>query len=544
MQDLSFDFNDPVWEFNGLRFAVHVFTFENVYGLQREACNTTQDQQAFTLRCTQLTCAGGQETAEGSVALSALAGEHKTTFTIEARAAKTIRCVKLVFKGLPSAEIVNLRETDRQAIPPKGLIHTYPSGWRSLYTPLVIMRPHDGPFIYFRSLDTEVRDKRFAFLPKEDGLDVELIFEEAATKMRDSIAVPTWETGMVSDPEVIVRQQTQHVEQAYGLIPWEQRRDVPAWAKDISLVAAIHCRHWTGYVFNDYAKVLRTIEWLASKIEPRRILAYLPGWEGRYYWQYGDYKPDPHLGGEQGFAALVDGARSLGVALMPMFGMNYVNKATENFEQWGVPAGVLTAGGNTWGGSPDWDGSRHHDHGWGAPLNPGAPSWQNRLVAQITGLVDKYQFTGVYLDISAVGGNDPRYYVYNGILQLVRRIRENHPEILIAGEGWYDGIGVATPLVMSGHTDEVLHWHDQPYPAIFDTYNRSFGHLVMGDPGRGSTGVHEYGYNTFSRRTPVRKGVIPTLIVVEDTLERAPDKVMEIIDDAKQYAGQYLSSVR
>jgi hypothetical protein len=541
MQDLSFDFNDPVWEFNNLRFAVQVFTFENVYGLDPDRCTVTQYEHTFGLECGQLTCAGAQEHVEGDVSIAAVIGERKTTFRIEARAAKTIRCVKLILKGLPLADIINLRETNRQPISPKGLTLTYPSGWRDLYTPLVIMQPHDGSHTYFRSLDTEVRPKRFAFLPRTNQLDVELIFEEAATKMQHVIATPAWEVGTVDDPEVIAHTHTRHVEQAYRLVTWEQRPDVPDWARHISLVAAIHCRHWTGYVFNDYAKALTIIEWLASKLDGKHILAYLPGWEGRYYWQYGDYRPDPRLGGEQGFAALVEGARRLGVAVMPMFGINYVNKGIENFEQWGKPAQVLSAGGNSIGGGPDWDGSRHHDHGWGAMLNPGAPTWQNRLVEQITHMVNRFGFTGVYLDISAVGGNDPHYHMYLGILELVRRIREHHPELLIAGEGWYDGIGAATPLVMSGHTDETLHWHDQPYPFLFDTYNRCFGHLVMGDPGRGSTGVHEFGRNPYYR-VPLRKGILPTLSIVEDTLERAPDKVMEIIDDAKRYAATYVAS--
>lgn len=216
---------------------------------------------------------------------------------------------------------------------------------------------------------------------------------------------------------------------------------MPAWGREIALLAAIHCRHWTGYVFNDYAQVLGAIRWLAERIEGRRVLAYLSGWEGRYYWQYGIYRPEPRMGGEEGFARLVDGARELGVQIMAMFGANYANKGLPNYEQWGAPAEVLSAGGNRRGGSVDWDGSRHFDHGSGALLNPGAPTWQNHLVSQVHNLVDRYGFNGVYLDISAMWLNDPRYDVHRGTVELIRRIREGHPEILIGGEGWYDAIG-------------------------------------------------------------------------------------------------------
>jgi hypothetical protein len=189
----------------------------------------------------------------------------------------------------------------------------------------------------------------------------------------------------------------------------------------------------------------------------------------------------------------------------------------------------------------DWDGSRNYDLGWGALLNPGAPTWQNRLVSQITGLVEKYGFDGVFLDISACWLNDPRYNMYKGTLKLVERLRENHPELLVAGEGWYDGVGLATPLMQAGHTEGVHHWHDElAYPAFFDKYNRSFAHLCLGDPGRGSTGVHELGFNP-TRTSPLRKGVIPTVTVVENTLQKAPAEVEKIIAAGHSYAEMFLS---
>lgn len=541
MQDLSYDFNDPVWEFNGLRFAVQVFTFENVYGLHPDACTVAGTQHTFSVRCDELMWAGGQERAVGSLMLTAAASERATTFRIEAHAPTTIRCVKLVLKGMPDGAIVNLRETREQPIPPDGLIYTYPSGWRGLSTPLVVLRTPANHCTYFRSSDNQVREKRFAFLRRDTTLDVELIFEETATAMQPSVVVPAWEVGTCTDPSEIWQTHQRHVEQAYNLLPWDERPDVPAWARKIALVAAIHCQHWTGYVFNDYAKVLQTLQWLASQLPPEQILAYLPGWEGRYYWQYGDYRPDPRLGGAAGFAKLTEGARALGIHVMPMFGINVVNRGLPNWEQWGAPAVSSRAGGVPGAGSVDWDGSRHYDHEWNVVLNPGAPTWQNRLVSQITSLVDTYSFDGVFLDISAGWANDPRYNTYTGVCDVVRRIREQHGDIFVVGEGWYDAVGLATPLVQSGHTDGVLHWHDEPYAPFFDTYNRSFGHLCLGDPGRDSTGVHELGYNPITR-TPVRKGIIPTVTIVEDTFEKAPDAVMTILDDARHYAATFLQS--
>lgn len=225
---------------------------------------------------------------------------------------------------------------------------------------------------------------------------------------------------------------------------------------------------------------------------------------------------------------------------MPMFGMNVVNRGIENFEQWGALSVAHTAGGFPITGSVDWNGSRHYDHGHGAFMNPGAPGWQNRLVEQIGDLMDRYGFDGAFLDISAAWVNDPKYHYFDGLVELCRRIREDRPDCMIGGEAWYDAAGIATPLMQSGHTDGVMHWHDEPFAPIFETYNRQFGHLCLGVPGRGSTGVHEHGFNPEYVRMPLRKSIILTLTIVDDTLETAKEQVLEIIEDAKQYAELYL----
>ncbi|MBA2719144.1 MAG: hypothetical protein H0U52_07900 [Chloroflexi bacterium] len=74
---------------------------------------------------------------------------------------------------------------------------------------------------------------------------------------------------------------------------------------------------------------------------------------------------------------------------------------------------------------------------------------------------------------------------------------------------------------------------------MFDKLGRSFAHLYVGDPARGSTGVHELGFNQ-PMRGPDRRGVLPTVTIVADTIESAPGEVIEVISDAIEYAEEYL----
>lgn len=95
------------------------------------------------------------------------------------------------------------------------------------------------------------------------------------------------------------------------------------------------------------------------------------------------------------------------------------------------------------------------------------------------------------------------------------------------------------PLLQCGHADGKLHWHDDAYAPMLDTFARNFGHLCQGDPSQLSTCVHEQGTNP-EWRAPLRKGVIPTLTIVDVTLENAHDRVESIIADAQAYAKFYL----
>ncbi|HZG55127.1 hypothetical protein [Paenibacillus sp.] len=63
----------------------------------------------------------------------------------------------------------------------------------------------------------------------------------------------------------------------------------------------------------------------------------------------------------------------------------------------------------------------------------------------------------------------------------------------------------------------------------------------LGDPSRGSTGAHEFGINaTGIYRVPLRKGILPTVTLLDGSIANAPERVMEIIGDAKEYAKRFI----
>ncbi len=527
MQQFSFDFRDPVFEIDGWRLSCQVITFENTYGLPLST-DVRRDGAVTAISGGHMTWAGGQRTAAGSARIEARRTGDGIEVAVAASMPQRIRCTKLIVGGLPGGELLGHRWA-RQPVTRGGTTVHYPS---STHTALVFLDLGDGDHLYFESLDDRVRAKRFAVMRRDDGIAVELIHEDAAHEMSGDTSTPPWRIGRTRDPESVIRRHDEHVARAFGMAPWETRADVPAWAREVSLVVALHGMHWSGYTFNTYDDMAAALDFIAARIDGRRVLAFLPGWEGRYYWQYGDYRPEPALGGTEGFGRLAAKARQLGVRLMPMFGVNCVNTNIDGYAEWGAPAEVRSPSGLVFQGNrPDWDVSRAHDPGWQAWLNPGAPSWRSRLVEQVSALVETYDLPAVFFDTQHVWINDPRHDLYAGLVALRDELRSRFPDLLVTGEGWYDALGAITPISHSGLP--------AAWPEMFGKYNRGFLHLSSGDPSRGSTGVHELGHNPF-QLSPDVQHVLPTLTVVDGTIANAPEAVEQVIAQANAYARRWL----
>ena len=526
MQHFSFDFGDPSYEIADWKIGAQVITFENTYGLDPERTRVTDGK----VTCEGLRWAGGQERCGGEVSIAADGEADALSLRISARHEKKIRCTKIILSGLPDGQLIGSRLNEHD-IPDTGTILVWPQS--GLPIPLVFLQDPAGGWRYFRSLDDRVREKRIAVYRAGDGsVTVELIHEDAAHEMTNVTEAPPWEIGHCDDPQTVVDEQMAHAESAFGLQPWETRPDVPDWAREISFVASIHMMHWSGYVFNTYDDALNVLRWVCERIDGERVFAYLPGWEGRYYWQYGHYRPHERLGGEEGFRRLVEGAHELGVRVCPMYGCNCANTGLENFEQWGANSHLTSAGGYIkQGNKPDWDVSRAHDGGWQAWLNPGAPGWGNRLYEESARIVEQFGVDSTFYDTAGSWLNDPNHPVYEGMMRLRDRLKERFPDLLVTCEHWYSPLGAIFPV---SH-----HWCPDSFPEVFAKYNRRWAHLNTGDPSRGSTGVHEMGTHPWEM-PELRKDLWPTVTFVDGTIENAPDRVEQVIDLAKRYAEEYL----
>jgi hypothetical protein len=529
----SFDFPEPSVAFEGMLFSFRLYTFENAYGLDRDQMTVEKTANGMTLHCSQFVWAGGQEHVPGTL----LARFHKNgdfvEWDVSAEIHRPIKSIAAIIRGVPRGKI---SPGSQGFFDPKDneVLIGYPFGGGdhhgaiSVDSPLVIIQAGDQEFFLLSALLKEVRANRIYLQPGANGYRVELVYEQGGWEKSNRVQSPLWRAGRTRRAGDAYAQHYDRVAQAFGIPKWEQRQDVPPWFRDIALVLSIHGMHWTGYIFNDFAKALRTLEWARTQIPADRVLVFLPAWDGRYYWEYPVYKVSSRLGGESGFRTLIQKGHQMGFRFLPMFGMNSANGKLADFSQF-ADATTQDVDGNDfdldW---VDWDNDRHNE-GWGKYMNLGVDSWRAWLSGRISEMIERFDVDAYFLDISGGWQNNTKADMHEGTRRLVAELRQKFPHVLPIGEFSYDALMSILPVYQV--------FPSRGYPPAFQNYARAFYHLSHPAPGRGSSGVHESGFGHFSPDVRKDQLSVPTITVVDDTFDKYRDVMAEVIAGAKAWAG-------
>jgi hypothetical protein len=530
----SFDFPEPSVTFEGLQISFRIYTFENTYAPDPGEMTVKDAADGIEITAGQLVWAGGQETAPGRLRARARKSGSFVELSASAEMQQPIKSLSAIIRGVPRGKISagGSGFTDPQD---NEVLLGYPFGGGSLFTarginsPIAVVRSGENDFFFLSCLNDQVRANRFYFQPGEKGYRVELIFERAGWQKANTIETPLWRAGRAASAEDAHRLHFEHVEKAFRIPNWESRDDVPAWFREIALVVAPHGMHWTGYIFNNFGKTTAILEWVATQIPARRVLVFLPAWDGRYYWNYPLYEPDPRLGAEEGFARLIRRGHELGFHFMPMFGTNAANARLPVFPKL-ADAAMAQIDGDAFNLNwVDWDNDRHNE-GWGRYMNVGVDSWRGWLSGRIADIIERFKVDAYFLDIAGGWENNTKADPHEGTCRLVAGLRDRFPHVMACGEMSYDALLACIPVYQV--------FSERGYPPAFNKYCRAFQHLSHPAPGRGSSGVHESGFGRFNSETlGLSEHQIPTITVVDDTFDRYREVMAAIIEKAKERAG-------
>ncbi len=531
----SFDFPEPSVAFDSLKFGFIVFGRDNAYAMDPHGMTATATPAGMRIDCKGFTWAGGQEKHDGSLVAQIKKTPDGVEIDVTATMDQPIKTVTTIVRGVPrgkfsssGGDFTDVRDNEMSLGYPFGGGDLNLNG--GLTTPVAVIQSADDAFFTLSSLDDKVRTKRMYFAPGENSYKVELIHEGEGWLDQKTMRVPTWKIARTKTPEAAYAAHYEHIRTAYHFPDFDTRADVPKWLRDTALVLTLHGQHYTGYIFNDYAKQLEILRWVSTQIPAKRVLAFMSSWDGRYYWDYPNYRVNDRMGGDAAFRTLITEGQKMGFRMMPMFGMNTANKKQPG---WARIADALTHkidGDEVDLNWVDWDNDRHQE-GWLGYMNLGMPSWRNHLQGRIDEMITKYGVDAYFLDIAGGHINDTKADMHAGMKQMVTELHAKHPQVLCCGEMHYDAMLEFIPLYHSGGGAKYAKDYIQRHAKFFS-------HLSAPAPGRGSSGVHESGFGRFNMETlGLNASSIPTLQFADDTFTKERDTAAAVIKKARERAG-------
>ena len=519
----SFNWPEPSFEFASYLFGFKVQTFENAYAIDPALSRIERSGGSLRFVCQGFTWAGGQERAQGELTADfSRTADGNIEWHVSAKMDQAIKSITTIVRGVPRGQL-SLAGEGYFDPGDDEVTYEYPAIGGRLSTPLIVIKTSDGDFFGLSALEDEVRPARFFLQPGPHGYRVEMIYEQAGWDKQSYVKSCVWRIGRAKTYETIAKEHFEHVAKAYGIPNVADRKDIPDWMRQVKLVVSLHGEDWTGYINNDYAKQLEILRWTATKIDPKYVLVFLPAWDGRYYWNYPLYEPDVRMGGGKGFSELIDEGHKLGFHFSAMFGANVANSYLDVYKKLSSATTMSIDNEIHEFNVVDFDNDRQLD-GWLSLMNIALPTWRRFLEERISHVIDTYRIDSYFLDIAGAWENNTQGDMLEGTRMLVSELATRYPGVLPIGEFFYDALMGVIPV-----------YHVPLYPLYAngaDKYVIYFDHLSHPAPGRGSTGVHEYGFSNYVPVTNDQRA-IPTITFADDTFEKYRDLVEQDIAMAK-----------
>lgn len=520
---------EPSVPYAGFLFGFEIISFSKNYGLDPNSTVVHRNPSGISLNSTGLTWAGGQQRASGNVLAhiyTTKEGYIEWQVNGSLPNGDKIKSIKTILRNFPRGNISSAAE-DWSDPGENELVYEYPYINNAMGTPLMAVKSDNGLFWGISSIQKEVRPARFAFFPGSKSYKVDLVYEQAGWQKKSTIESAVWRiVGPKNDFKDIADTHFKEVARNWEWESFSTRKDAPDWMRNISLVVTLHGEHWTGFVHNSFKQQLDILKWVSTQIDPRNVMVFVTGWDGRYYYSYPTYEIGDFPGGEAGFSELITEGHKLGYHFALMFGSNSADPSMPSFRNVSN-AQLRTLYQDPFPGDiPDWDGDRHHSDGSMVYMNLAVPSWREHLYNRIASKIDHYGVDAYFLDICGLWENNLDGDMLLGLKTMVKDLEKKYPGVPAIAEMLFDAQMGFIPM------------NQAPKFAIFSEANYgiapSFNHLSWPSPNTGSTGIHELGFNTYQPVTEDQQQ-IPTITFAYDTFKDQRDAVMKDISTAKRW---------
>lgn len=408
---------------------------------------------------------------------------------LKANSPKPIWLVELELSGFSFNEVLipalGGQSISRNMPEGKMLSYKYPFWWNSQF---FIGKVDDGGVIIssedpsnnLKMLRVSKQNGKFSFTY---GMEAEapLVSNELEGEYIIQGFSGDWKDGV----DIHKRWMSKHFE----LSAFDSHPHYPKWMNNINFVLELWGARKGLKAFHTFDQMIERIEDWTKLHNPQETLLYLPG-----YAQNGvdsnapNYDPSHQCGGDIKFKKLIDRAHVLGYKVMihtNILAMTFGHPKYKEFEKYSVydPWGRQV----TWGLDLDGD---WLPEPYFAYMNPGYTEWGDFMSEVLGTLIKKFNLDAVFLDQTLLAFNNSKGPNFiKGMHDHIKRLQENNPNILFAGEGINERVLPRLPVVQIHGIDSITDVHGMDdrvnwrklHPIssyLFGDYARFSAHLL------------------------------------------------------------------
>ncbi|MCB0731812.1 MAG: hypothetical protein KDC88_12330 [Ignavibacteriae bacterium] len=456
---------------------------------------------------------------------------------LKANSPKPIWLVELELSGFSFNEVLipalGGQSISRNMPEGKMLSYKYPFWWNSQF---FIGKVDDGGVIIssedpsnnLKMLRVSKQNGKFSFTY---GMEAEapLVSNELEGEYIIQGFSGDWKDGV----DIHKRWMSKHFE----LSAFDSHPHYPKWMNNINFVLELWGARKGLKAFHTFDQMIERIEDWTKLHNPQETLLYLPG-----YAQNGvdsnapNYDPSHQCGGDIKFKKLIDRAHVLGYKVMihtNILAMTFGHPKYKEFEKYSVydPWGRQV----TWGLDLDGD---WLPEPYFAYMNPGYTEWGDFMSEVLGTLIKKFNLDAVFLDQTLLAFNNSKGPNFiKGMHDHIKRLQENNPNILFAGEGINERVLPRLPVVQIHGIDSITDVHGMDdrvnwrklHPIssyLFGDYARFSAHLLTKHTSDPIFELQEKAYSELN--------VIPALSLYEYEQEMDTPATRRMIERAKK----------
>lgn len=337
----------------------------------------------------------------------------------------------------------------------KTLSYKYPFWWNSQF---VIGKTKNGGLI-FRSEDESNDLKLLRVGNTKKNFEITFGHEAAAPLNSNHLEYEFFIEPFEGEWKNGVDIHKNWMKDNFNLVEYKKHAHFPKWMNDINFILELWGARKTMRSHHTFEQMIDRIKQWKELHNPKETLLYLPGFANNGVDSLApNYDPSQQCGGPKKFKELVDTAHELGYKVMihtNILAMTFVHPLYEEFKKFTTT--------DPWGRELTW--GLDIDGDWlpepfFAYMNPGYKEWGDLMTKILGDLINKYKLDAVFVDQTLLAFNNDRGPNFiQGMHDHLKRLQEEFPNILFAGEGLNERVLPRLPVVQIHGIDSIAEVH-------------------------------------------------------------------------------------